>query len=102
MRLSRIKALITFVVILICTLAAMPAYAVYVARRPGAIGQVRRTSRRVSRRTTRRVAARKMWVLPARYTTVVRTGTTYYVCGGVYYVQQMEAGKIVYVEVQVN
>jgi hypothetical protein len=43
-----------------------------------------------------------MSVLPVGYTTVVRTGTTYYVCSGVHYVQVIEAGKTVYVEVEVH
>ena len=63
--------------------------------------QVRQTSRRTSRRTTRRVVRRRVYTLPARYRTVVRAGTTYYVVGTVYYVKQMEAGKVVYVETTV-
>jgi hypothetical protein len=43
-----------------------------------------------------------MYAMPSGYTTVVRSGTTYYVSGGVYYVQQMEAGKVVYVEVNID
>jgi hypothetical protein len=62
------------------------------------LGQVRR----VSRRTTRRVTRRRLLTLPGGYTTVVRAGTTYYVSGGVYYVQQMDAGNAVYVEVDVQ
>ena len=60
------------------------------------LGQVRRVSRRTGRRTTRR----RMYALPAGHTTVVVSGATHYVVGGVHYVQQMESGKVVYVEVQ--
>ena len=101
MRPSRIKRIITSVAILILTFAAVPAQA-YVAARAGSLSQVRQVSRRTSRRTSRRVVRRRMYAMPPAHTTVVRAGTTYYVSGGVYYVQQMEAGKVVYVEVTVN
>ena len=82
----------------ICTDAS----AHYAAHHPGSLSTVRRVSRRTSRRTTARVARRRMYSMPASCTTVVVTGTTYYVNGGIYYVKQIEAGKVVYMETQVQ
>ena len=59
----------------------------------------RRSARRTARRTTRRVARRRMYTLPAGYTTVAAAGVTYYVVDGVRYTRQMEGGNVVYVEV---
>jgi hypothetical protein len=98
----RIRRIVTVALFLLFTLAAVPAQAVHLAAKPGSLQQVRSASRRTARRTTRRVARRRIYSMPSGYTTVVRTGTTYYVSGGVYYVQEMEAGKVVYVEVNIN
>jgi hypothetical protein len=59
----------------------------------------RRTARRTARRTSRRVTRRRLYTLPAGYTTVAAAGTTYYVVDGVRYTRQMEGGNVVYVEV---
>jgi hypothetical protein len=59
----------------------------------------RRTARRTARRTSRRVSRRRLYTLPAGYSTVAAAGVTYYVVDGVRYTRQMEGGNVVYVEV---
>ena len=59
----------------------------------------RRTARRTARRTSRRVTRRRLYRLPAGYSTVAVGGATYYVVDGVRYTRQMEGGNVVYVEV---
>jgi len=54
----------------------------------------RRTTRRVARRTVRR----RLYVLPAAYSTVAYGSTKYYVVDDAYYVAQVEEGETVYVE----
>lgn len=74
--------------------------------RPATPGSVAGVSRRTSRRTARRVTRRhiaygtRVTVVPVGYTTVVVTGTTYYVQGGVYYKPYYEGNTIVYVVVE--
>jgi hypothetical protein len=92
MPIDRVLKILVVAAFAVCALLVEPASA-------HTLGQVRRVSRRTGRRTTRRVAARRLFALPVGYTTVVRAGTTYYVSGGVYYVQRMDAGTTVYVEV---
>jgi hypothetical protein len=92
---ARARRIVVAIAIAVCALTVEPVNA-------HTLGQVRRVSRRTSRRTVRRVARRRLVTLPVGYTTVVRAGTTYYVSNGVYYVQQMDAGSAVYVEVDVQ
>ena len=97
MVMHKVGGIAVVLVFLICVVAAVPAQAA-----PGSHGQVRRGSRRTGRRTSRRVTRRRIYQLPTGHTTVVRDGKAYYVSDGVHYVQQMEAGKAVYVEVEVK
>ena len=60
----------------------------------------RRVVTSVPRRRTRRAARRRLYSLPSSHTTVVRAGATYYVSGGVHYVQRMEAGRVIYIEIR--
>ncbi len=62
---------------------------------PGSVAGVRRRTRRRTILIGTRVYAR-----PAGYTTVVVTGTTYYVHDGVYYKPYYEGDKVVYVVVE--
>ena len=64
---------------------------------PGSVGGVRRRTRRRTRR--RWAIGTRMYTLPAGYTTVKYTGTTYYVIDGEYFTKYYEGGKVVYVVV---
>jgi hypothetical protein len=64
---------------------------------PGSVGGVRRRTRRRTRR--RWAIGTRMYTLPAGYTTVKYTGTTYYVVDGEYLKKQYEGSKVVYVVV---
>ena len=64
---------------------------------PGSVGGVRRRTRRRTRR--RWAIGTRMYTLPAAYTTVVYTGTTYYVIDGEYFRKYYEGSKVVYVVV---
>ena len=64
---------------------------------PGSVGGVRRRTRRRTRR--RWAIGTRMYTLPAAYTTVVYTGTTYYVIEGEYFKKYYEGNKVVYVVV---
>ena len=64
---------------------------------PGSVGGVRRRTRRRTRR--RWAIGTRMYTLPAGYTTVKYTGTTYYVIDGEYFKKYYEGGKVVYVVV---
>ena len=99
---NSMQLLLSMLIIISAFAVSASARSAHLAARPGSLQQVRSASRHTARRTTRRVARRRIYAMPSGYTTVVRTGTTYYVSGGVYYVQEMEAGKVVYVEVNIN
>jgi hypothetical protein len=64
---------------------------------PGSVGGVRRRTRRRTRR--RWAIGTRMYTLPAGYTTVKYTGTTYYVIDEEYFKKYYEGGKVVYVVV---
>jgi hypothetical protein len=64
---------------------------------PGSVGGVRRRTRRRTRR--RWIIGTRMYTLPAGYTTVKYTGTTYYVIDEEYFKKYYEGGKVVYVVV---
>ena len=64
---------------------------------PGSVGGVRRRTRRRTRR--RWAIGTRMYTLPTAYTTVVYTGTTYYVVDGEYFRKYYEGSKVVYVVV---
>jgi hypothetical protein len=61
-------------------------------------GVARRTSRRVTRRHI--AYGTRVTVLPVGYTTVVVSGTKYYVQDGVYYQPHYEGNNVVYVVVE--
>jgi len=68
--------------------------------RPGTPASVGGVRRRTRRRTRRRWAiGTRMYTLPAGYTTVKVTGTTYYVIDGEYFKKYYESDKVVYVVV---
>ena len=64
---------------------------------PGSVGGVRRRTRRRTRR--RWAIGTRMYTLPAGYTTVKYTGTTYYVIDGEYFKKYYESNNVVYVVV---
>ena len=64
---------------------------------PGSVGGVRRRTRRRTRR--RWAIGTRMYTVPAGYTTVKVTGTTYYVVDGEYLKKYYEGDKVVYVVV---
>ncbi len=70
--------------------------------RPGSPRSVAGVSRRTTRRTVRRhhAVGHRVRVLPVGYTTVVVSGTTYYVYDGVYYLPQYEGNQLVYIMVE--
>ena len=61
------------------------------------------TARRVARRTTRRVVyranARRFYTVPFGAVTIIESGITYYVVGGIRYIKTIEDGRVVYIEV---
>ena len=59
---------------------------------------VRASARRTTRRVARRTVRRRLYVLPAAYSTVAYGSTNYYVVDDAYYVAQIEDGETVYVE----
>jgi hypothetical protein len=64
---------------------------------PISVGGVRRRTRRRTRR--RWAIGTRMYTMPAAYTTVVYTGTNYYVIDGEYFRKYYEGSKVVYVVV---
>jgi len=69
--------------------------------RPATPGSVAGVHRRTRRRTRRRWAiGTQVYTLPAGYTTVVVSGTTYYVIDGEYFKPHFEGDKVVYVAVE--
>ena len=72
-----------------------------VVGRPASPGSVAGVHRRTRRRTRRQVAVcTRLYALPAGYTKVVVTGTTYYIHDSVYYKPYYESNKVVYVVVE--
>ncbi len=69
-----------------------------VVGRPATPGSVAGTARRVRRRTVRRVAVgTKVTVVPAGCQSVIKYGTKYELCDGVYYKPYYEENDVVYV-----
>lgn len=74
---------------------------VSVSEKSGAYsGHVRRVSRRRADQRAGTVQRRVLSKLPPDYTIFISRGKMYYIVDSVYYVEEFQEGRVVYVEVQ--